>query len=145
MSDMKQAAVVLVIRKNGEILVTTNRRYGQYALPGGKVDETDASPRAAASRELEEETALRVAEFDLSFLFAGINTVKLAGTDEDCYVHVFLAREVAGEPRDVEEGTRHAWMSFYRLLQSSVFAPFYKRHMPDGVGHLMTTRGSFIP
>lgn len=43
-----------------ELLLIKRRRGGQWALPGGFSDRSDASPEATARRELAEETGLRV-------------------------------------------------------------------------------------
>lgn len=133
------AGLVIIVRKAlltpREILVTTNRRYGQYALPGGKLDEGDPTPRFTAIRELREETGLVVLDSDLSFLLQAVNTVN--GSDRD--IHVFFARAAWGQPKNLEEGTEFAWFTYEKLLESSVFAPFYKKHLPDGIDHLMPT------
>ncbi len=140
---MKQAGIVLIIRDismqvgpiQREILVTTNRHYGQYSLPGGKVENSDPDPRFTARRELREETGVVLVDSDMTFLFKAVNTV----TGEDREVHMFFARAIWGQPKNIEPGTDFAWMTFHQLLDSSVFAPFYKRHLPDGIEHLVTT------
>lgn len=136
---MKQAGLILIVREvllqPREILVTTNRHYGQYALPGGKVEATDPSPRFTAARELREETSLVALDKDLTFLFKAVNRVD----SSDREVHVFFARVAWGQPKNLEEGTKFAWFTFSKLLDSSFFAPFYKRHLPDGIDHLMPT------
>ncbi|MEJ5989795.1 CoA pyrophosphatase [Ramlibacter sp. PS3R-8] len=53
------AAVLLTRRAQ-----TLNNHAGQWALPGGRIDE-DESPLQAALRELDEEVGLRLAESDL--------------------------------------------------------------------------------
>lgn len=147
---MKQAGVVLITRKvsplrfgepSREILVTTNRHYGGYSLPGGKVEETDRDPRFTARRELREETSLVAMDSDLTFLYMAMNTVR----KEDREVHVFFARSVFGRPRNVEAGTACAWFSFSKLLDNSAFSAYYKKHLPDGIEHLVPTEFAFTP
>lgn len=53
------AAVVLIWRGTGRALMVRRRNAPLWGLPGGKVERGE-DPRAAASRELHEETGLRV-------------------------------------------------------------------------------------
>ena len=55
-----------------------------YQLPGGRVDATDASPAAAAARELLEETGLRV-------LPARLVRIRVDGVVQRSYFHLQLA------------------------------------------------------
>jgi 8-oxo-dGTP pyrophosphatase MutT (NUDIX family) len=63
---LRPAAVLVPVwlREDGPRLILTKRSShlkhhpGQIALPGGKVDATDASPQAAALRETQEEIGL---------------------------------------------------------------------------------------
>lgn len=133
-----RAGLILIVRDTGkerELLATTNRRYGGYALPGGKVDVKDPSPRFAARRELREETGIVAIDSDLTFLFKSINTV----TGEDREVSVFFARSVWGQPKNIEPGTEFAWFTFYQFLHATVFKSFYELHLPDGIAHLVPT------
>lgn len=69
----RPAAVLcpIVERPEGLQLILTrradhlSRHAGQIAFPGGKVDEADASPRAAALREAEEEIGLTAEQVDV--------------------------------------------------------------------------------
>ena len=64
----------------------------QWGLPGGKVDATDASPAAAAARELLEETGLQVDTSSLELVFeADVGKVRSA-----CYLlrHVVRREDV---------------------------------------------------
>jgi 8-oxo-dGTP pyrophosphatase MutT (NUDIX family) len=62
----KPAAVLIpVMDRPGELSIVLTKRLdnlrshsGQVAFPGGKIDESDASPEAAALREAQEEVAL---------------------------------------------------------------------------------------
>lgn len=131
------AAVVLVLRESSgvpHLLAVTNRAFGGISLPGGKIDGEE-DPKLAAVRELREETSLIVKRESLTRIAEGLNIVD----DTIMSVHVYLASLVCGEPLDVEEGTRHQWVTFETLLQSSPFRGFYARRFPDGVSHFRPT------
>lgn len=130
---VKLSGIVLVVRGDGRILATTNRRYGGFCLPGGKVDPGE-TPRIAAVRELREETSLIVTEKDLVWLCAGPSA-----TESGRMVHMFYARHVRGLPRDVEPGTRCEWMTLEALKEVPPFADYYKQWLPDGIDHLRPT------
>lgn len=135
----KEASVVIVKRPHftQPLLTVTNRRFGGYSLPGGKRD-IDETSYATARRELLEETGLQAV--DLSFLFTGWSVV---GT-ESMAVHVYFVRSIrSAAPRNCEEGTSWAWMSFDELCEKSPFRLFYKEHFPDGIVHLTDTL--FLP
>ncbi|TFF20479.1 CoA pyrophosphatase [Jiella endophytica] len=66
-AESRRAAVLVPVVDRGEdeatVILTTRTRSlrqhsGQIALPGGAIDDTDASPEAAAMREAMEEVAL---------------------------------------------------------------------------------------
>lgn len=140
MTERKQSGVVLVtsdlvsVENMAElVLAVTNRRYGGFCLPGGKVDPGE-TPRDAAVRELWEETGLRILESDLVWLFAGDSA-----TESGREVHVFWARVASGNPQTVEENTVVQWLTLDDLKASKPFGPFYKKHFPDGVSHFRAT------
>jgi len=56
-----------VVEHDGRLLLVRNRRRGgfvDWSTPGGVIDAADASPRAGLTREVEEETGLRVLEWE---------------------------------------------------------------------------------
>lgn len=57
--DRWPVSVKGVVGWDGRVVVLRNRR-GEWELPGGRLDETDASPEAALRRELVEELGLDV-------------------------------------------------------------------------------------
>lgn len=62
-AQLRDAGVLIAITPAEEVILTKRSSHlkhhpGQIALPGGKMDPTDAGPIAAALREAEEEVAL---------------------------------------------------------------------------------------
>lgn len=61
--ETQYTADVVAVTPDGQVLLIERGwppYEGQWALPGGYVDPTDASSREAAARELDEETAVRL-------------------------------------------------------------------------------------
>lgn len=56
----KEVACVVIQNKNQEYLLVYNKKYGKWQFPGGKL-EKDETPKAAAQREIFEETNLTIA------------------------------------------------------------------------------------
>lgn len=163
---MKRAGVVIILRRTLEVqplvLAVTNRAFGGISLPGGKTKYGEDSRRAAI-REVHEETGVILLSHDVSRIVEAVNVVKVrcpagacigsgcvscAGTnvvDEECMVSVFHARYMFGEPRDIEDGTRHSWVPWFALLDGSPFHAFYARHFPDGILHMRATQREMMP
>ncbi len=71
--EYKNAAVLfgLIERPGGASVLFTRRtetlssHKGQISLPGGRIDETDASPESAAVREMHEEVGIKPSEINV--------------------------------------------------------------------------------
>lgn len=135
-----RAAVIIILQdtykspRDPHVLAVTNRRFGGFSLPGGKLDKEE-SPKQGAIRELFEETALHLGEDDLTLLCQYPNTI----SNEVCEVSVFHALSVFGVRVEREEGTKHDFMTWQQLIAASPFAQFYREHFPEGVRHLRGT------
>lgn len=53
------AAGILLVARSGRVLLLRRSDDGTWALPGGRIEPTDAGPPYAALRELAEETGYR--------------------------------------------------------------------------------------
>jgi ADP-ribose pyrophosphatase len=94
-------AVVLVpIDPTGRLLMVRQYRHPTGAwlleLPAGGVDESDASPEAAALRELREETGHRGTLMRIGGMY-------LAPGYSEEYQHVFAATNLVEDPLDADE------------------------------------------
>jgi len=94
-------AVVLVpVDTDGWLLMVRQYRHAVGAwlleLPAGGVDETDASPEAAAQRELREETGHRGTLLRIGGMF-------LAPGYSEEYQHVFVATDLVGDALAADE------------------------------------------
>ena len=142
----RQAAIVLIIRDTNvvkfpvgyerEILTVTNRRFGTLVLPGGKT-EPGETPIQTAIRELQEEVSVVVEPPHLHFIGSSVNVVEGLADRE---VFLYLATQTWGKPTNVEEGTEIYWRSFNQFAEESFFSAYYKRHLPEGIDHLPSTR-----
>jgi ADP-ribose pyrophosphatase len=94
-------AVVLVpVDADGRLLLVRQYRHpvGRWLLelPAGGVDDRDASPEAAALRELREETGHRGTLTRIGGLY-------LAPGYSDEYQHMYVARDLVEDPMDADE------------------------------------------
>ena len=117
-----QLAVSAVIFRDGKILLVRRAKSparGFYSLPGGRV-EFGESLHTALHREVDEETALKIASVDL----AGWREV-LPGTGGGGHYLImsFAARWISGEPVLNHEHDDFKWLA------------------PDGLGDLKVTGG----
>jgi 8-oxo-dGTP pyrophosphatase MutT (NUDIX family) len=90
---------IVPITPDGQVVMVRQHRHGTgestLEIPGGLVDPHDASPLAAARRELEEETGFQAGEI----VPTGVIAPNPAMMNNRC--HSFLARDVrkVGEPQ----------------------------------------------
>jgi ADP-ribose pyrophosphatase len=90
-----ESVSLVALEADGNLLMVRQYRHpaGRWLLeiPAGGIDERDASPEAAALRELREETGYSGALTPLGAFF-------LACGYSDEYMHVFLARDLVEDP-----------------------------------------------
>ena len=94
------AVVLVTVDAEGRLLMVRQYRHptGRWLLelPAGGVDERDASPKAAALRELREETGHRGTLTRIGGLY-------LAPGYSDEYQHMYVARDLVEDPLDADE------------------------------------------
>jgi ADP-ribose pyrophosphatase YjhB (NUDIX family) len=143
----KEAAIVLIIRETDvptfpvgyrrEVLAVSSRKFTTMVLPGGTVDPGEI-PMHTAIRELREEISVSVEPKDLVYVQSAIS--RAPAVAEDWLVHLFYARAIWGTPTHVEAGTELRWMAFDQFLESTVFVPFYRECLPEGIASFKSTK-----
>ncbi len=119
----KLAACCLVFGYDGKVLAVSRKDDSTaFGMPGGKVD-VDETPRAAAIRELFEETGLRAVRTSLEPVFVH--------TEDDGYTTYTFRCDVDGTAFSREEG-KVKWVSPQALFDG----PFgrYNRHLWSVLG-----------
>ena len=121
--QMREAAVMLVI-KDGRILAVS-RRYDKtkFGLPGGKAEQNE-SAEAAAIRECFEETGVKVSK--CAFVFHRTE-LRDRPEGEDFYCYCYYALDWSGEPHNSEEG-EVAWLTEEELIgDKGAFGDYNRR------------------
>lgn len=120
-TKLLRASVEIIVPRGDKFLTVTNRRWGGFSMPGGKVEDSE-SIEEAAHRELYEETGLKG---DLTFVAASFTPAKLQGQlDWVCFTYL-LGHGRDQEPRQMEEGTVPSWSSTDDLLTNSMYPDHY--------------------
>ncbi|MGC9478814.1 NUDIX domain-containing protein [Streptomyces sp. WG4] len=133
-------ADVVAVDPDGRVLLIERRWEpftGCWALPGGHVDPTDKDSRAAAARELAEETCVRVAAADLTL----IGTYDAPGRDPRgrYSTDAYLARVPAGTVAVADDDAANVrWVELSTALEDDCLA-FDHADILRAAGHLLTS------
>lgn len=140
----KQASVVIIIRDSNspgfpgshrEVLCVTNRNFSTLTLPGG-TNEPEELPSTTAIRELQEEIGVSITPTALQHVGGGLS--QLEG-EPPWGVFIYYAASVWGVPMHVENGTEIHWRTWESFLNETIFADFYRKHLPNGIEPFPTT------
>jgi 8-oxo-dGTP diphosphatase len=119
-----EAAVALIERNDGKILVVWDKRYGRWGWPGGKVEE-DETPLEAMRREVREEVGCLVQEAAL--VHEGPHGESVEST-RGSYVYVFRVKLwETTTPQEQEEGCAVTWFTREEFLKWGIAPAFYEK------------------
>jgi mutator protein MutT len=121
----------IIVNEAGEILLQRRRDNALWGLPGGSV-ELDETVLEALSREVEEETSLRVIEAEPMGLYCGPGQkfTYPKGDKVQCFAVCFIVRKWQGTPRaDGCEGSMVRFFSRPNLPEDTV--PVHRQTLQD--------------
>lgn len=112
-ADVRSSVAVLV-KKREKFLTVTNRRWGGFSIPGGKLElgETD---QEAARRELFEETGCKATSLN-HLITLDHRSIPKDGDTRQWRCAVFIADIGDQQPIQKEEGTLPSWRSAEELV-----------------------------
>lgn len=123
---MRKSVGVLVWNKDRtKMLTVTNRRWGGFSCPGGKIDPGE-DEKTAAFRELKEETNLEANSLTLIGAYPHDSVPK--DGDKTQWLCTYFEADVGSQvPQQMEEGTEIGWHTPEELLNNSMYPDFYQK------------------
>ena len=117
MTERTEIVDVCIRRESDKMfLVVTNRRFGGFTFPGGRV-EPGEHPKHAAIRELKEETGLD------PFGMVHVGTLERTWRGKPFRVFMYVSGLGEQEPRQVESGSVPYWVERDALFNPPCCVP----------------------
>lgn len=135
-----RGSVGVTVFRDSKLLCVTNRKWGGFSCPGGKIEEGE-DLLAAAKRELREETGCEARSIRMIAGYVHRKNPRDADSTP-WFCTLFLADIGDQTPQTMEEGTTPFWTTKEDLTANSMFPELYiwlfdllKRtgDMPQGV------------
>lgn len=120
----RSSVEILVRREDGKYLTVTNRRWGGFSCPGGKI-EPGEHPEDAMMRELKEETGLDVCGFRQVWGGVHLAMPKDPGPPWMCLAYEAIVPD-GQEPSAVEANTKIGWSTSDELAEHSLYPDYYR-------------------
>lgn len=122
-------SIVVQRPEDGKILTVTNRRWGGFSVPGGKVDPGE-SFYTAAKREFLEETGCEARNLRALGAHTHMHLQSDPEKDSPWLCMGFLADIEEQEPQQVEEGTVPEWRSPDEVVTEGLYRGWYEWFFP---------------
>lgn len=105
------------------LLTVTNRRWGGFSLPGGKIHKGE-KPEEAARRELMEETGCEAIKLER---LGGMVHWTLPKDEGPPWVCLSFITDIGDQkPREVEAGTIPSWTPWSTVLEDGLYPDYYE-------------------
>jgi 8-oxo-dGDP phosphatase len=137
---MPKAAITAVVDDQDRVLLMWRHRFiidrWVWELPGGWVDPADPDPEATAARETEEETGWRPRRVERLWSFQPM----VGSADAENVVFIGRDPEFTGEPVDINEAEKVAWVPLSSVLDKMAKGEIVGAASQIALLHLLSTR-----
>lgn len=130
MSEYRQSVGIMIWDHcKQKVLTVTNRRWGGFTCPGGKVDPGETHEQAAR-RELYEETGLKA--LNLSKIGSFTHNSVPKDNDPRQWECTYFSADIGDQtPRQMEEKTEIGWHTLQDLRDKSLIPDFYNKMLDE--------------